>query len=564
MKKPSKILYFGKKALAFLLSVFVLSLAVFYVSRLAPGDPLVSYYGDRAEKLTPQERAQAEEKLGLDEPIFTQYVRWAQNALHGDFGISYKYKMPAGEVIASRAGNTLLLGGVGFVLIFTLSLLLGMLCAQREGTLFDRAVCKLGTITSCIPEFWLSLLLILIFAIELRVLPSSGAYSIGQQNNIADRAAHLILPLAVVVLGHLWYYAYMIRNRLLDEMRADYVLLAKSKGLTRRAVMLRHCLRNTMPAYQRADRPAYPRRAGRAGNGGAAMNDRFQIVGARPLPEAAPTKNRHSLRGKPVVSAVILSLIVLACLFCELIMTKDPTYLDLAHCSTAPCREFLFGTDTMGRDIFSMIWYGGRLSLFIGVGSTVISTLLAILFGAVSGLAPKWLDALLMRLTEILLSVPNLLLVIFLQAVIGTTSAWSIALVIGLTSWTSIAKVVRTEVQQLRASEYVIAAKCMGGSFFHILRCHLAPNFFSSILFMVVMNVRSAIIAESTLSFMGLGLPIEVVTWDSMLSLAEKALMTDAWWILLIPGAFLVVTLLCITTLGDYLRSRTSRKESNL
>lgn len=282
------------------------------------------------------------------------------------------------------------------------------------------------------------------------------------------------------------------------------------------------------------------------------MNDRFQIVGARPLPEAAPTKNRHSLRGKPVASAMILSLIVLGCLFCELIMTKDPTYLDLAHCSAAPCREFLFGTDTMGRDIFSMIWYGGRLSLFIGVGSTVISTLLAISFGAVSGLAPKWLDALLMRLTEILLSVPNLLLVIFLQAVIG------------LTSWTSIAKVVRTEVRQLRASEYVIAAKCMGGSFFHILRCHLAPNFFSSVLFMVVMNVRSAIIAESTLSFMGLGLPIEVVTWGSMLSLAEKALMTDAWWILLIPGAFLVVTLLCIMNLGDYLRSRTSRKESNL
>lgn len=282
------------------------------------------------------------------------------------------------------------------------------------------------------------------------------------------------------------------------------------------------------------------------------MNDRFQIVGARPLPEAAPTKNRHSLRGKPVASAMILSLIALGCLFCELIMTKDPTYLDLAHCSAVPCREFLFGTDTMGRDIFSMIWYGGRLSLFIGVGSTVISTLLAILFGTVSGLAPKWLDALLMRLTEILLSVPNLLLVIFLQAVIG------------LTSWTSIAKVVRTEVRQLRASEYVIAAKCMGGSFFHILRCHLAPNFFSSILFMAVMNVRSAIIAESTLSFMGLGLPIEVVTWGSMLSLAEKALMTDAWWILLIPGAFLVVTLLCITNLGDYLRSRTSRKESNL
>ena len=245
-------------------------------------------------------------------------------------------------------------------------------------------------------------------------------------------------------------------------------------------------------------------------------------------------------------------------------MTKAPTYLDLAHCSTAPCREFLFGTDTMGRDIFSMIWYGGRLSLFIGVGSTVISTLLAILFGAVSGLAPKWLDALLMRLTEILLSVPNLLLVIFLQAVIGTPSAWSIALVIGLTSWTSIAKVVRTEVRQLRGSEYILAAKCMGGSFFYILRRHLAPNFLSSIMFMVVMNVRSAMIAESTLSFMGIGLPLEVISWGSMLSLAEKALLTNAWWIIVIPGVFLVVTLLCMTNIGHDLRRRANHRHSNL
>lgn len=245
-------------------------------------------------------------------------------------------------------------------------------------------------------------------------------------------------------------------------------------------------------------------------------------------------------------------------------MTKDPTYLDLAHCSAVPCREFLFGTDTIGRDIFSMIWYGGRLSLFIGVGSTVISTLLAILFGAVSGLAPKWLDALLMRLTEILLSVPNLLLVIFLQAVIGTPSAWSIALVIGLTSWTSIAKVVRTEVRQLRGSEYILAAKCMGGSFFYILRRHLAPNFLSSIMFMVVMNVRSAMIAESTLSFMGIGLPLEVISWGSMLSLAEKALLTNAWWIIVIPGVFLVVTLLCMTNIGHDLRRRANHRHSNL
>ena len=243
-----RILYYGKKVLLFVLSVFLLSAAVFCVSRLAPGDPLVSYYGDRVEKMTPAERAWAEEKLGLNDPLPTQYVRWLENALRGDFGISYKYKMDAAEVIGSRAGNTLLLGGVGFLLIFVCSPLLGILCAWFEDRPLDRILCRLGTAASCIPEFWLSLVLILVFSAVLRWLPSSGAYSIGG-GGVGDRIIHLILPLTVVVASHLWYYAYLIRNRILEEVRADYVLLAKSKGLTRRGILFRHCLRNTVPAY---------------------------------------------------------------------------------------------------------------------------------------------------------------------------------------------------------------------------------------------------------------------------------------------------------------------------
>lgn len=249
MKKKNRALYYAEKALVFVVSVVVLSVAVFYVSRLAPGDPLVSYYGDRVEKMTPAEREAAETRLGLNEPIYVQYVKWVQNAARGDFGISYKYKMDVVDVISARVGNTLLLGGIGFALIFVLSLLLGVLCAWFEDRWPDRILCKLGTVTSCIPEFWLSLVLILVFAVTLRLLPSSGAYSIGKKGDIADRIVHLILPLSVVVLTHLWYYAYMVRNRLLDEVRADYVLLAKSYGLSKRAVMFRHCLRNTLPAY---------------------------------------------------------------------------------------------------------------------------------------------------------------------------------------------------------------------------------------------------------------------------------------------------------------------------
>lgn len=293
------------------------------------------------------------------------------------------------------------------------------------------------------------------------------------------------------------------------------------------------------------------------------MNGAFERVGIRPLPPE-PVSKPQRRRGAPVLSAVLLSAIVAGCLTCGLFAAKDPSYMDLQHCAVPPGSAFWFGTDTMGRDIFSMIWHGGRLSLFIGVTAAAVSTVLGVVFGAVSGCAPGWLDAALMRLTEIWLSVPSLLLTVLLQAALGRASPLSLALVIGASDWTAIAKVVRTEVRQLRNSEYILVAKSMGGGFFYLLRRHLAPNFIPSILFMVVMNVRTAIAAESTLSFMGLGLPLETVTWGSMLSLSEKALLSGAWWIILIPGGFLTVTLLCVTSLGDYLRKSASRRERSL
>ena len=249
MIKRNRMIYYGKKLIIFLLSVLILSVVVFYVARLAPGDPLVSYYGDRTEKMSPQEREWAMEKLGLDKPIYVQYAKWIENVFHGDFGISFKYKQDVVEVISGRIINTLLLGGIGFLCIFVGSLLLGVFCAWYEERWIDRILCKLGTISSCIPEFWLSLVLILIFAVTLRILPSSGAYTTGKANDIADRFIHLIMPLTIVTLEHLWYYAYMIRNKILEEVRTDYVLLAKSKGLNKRRILFRHCLRNVMPAY---------------------------------------------------------------------------------------------------------------------------------------------------------------------------------------------------------------------------------------------------------------------------------------------------------------------------
>lgn len=223
------------------------------------------------------------------------------------------------------------------------------------------------------------------------------------------------------------------------------------------------------------------------------MNKSFEIVGIRPLETTESSAKNRGFSYFPWLSVLLLAVILLGCIFASLIMTKDPAYMDLAQYNHPPGSEYLFGTDTMGRDIFSCIWYGGRISVFIGITATVLSTCIAVTYGTMSALAPDWLDTALMRLTEILLSIPNLLLVILLLACLGKPNAFSIAVVIGLTSWPPIAKVVRTEVKQIAGSDFWVAARTMGGGFFYILRTHLMPNFIASIMFMVVMNVRSAI-----------------------------------------------------------------------
>lgn len=293
------------------------------------------------------------------------------------------------------------------------------------------------------------------------------------------------------------------------------------------------------------------------------LDECFAQVGIRP-DAALPVAKAKRYQDKPVVSTAVFLAVAAGCLASGLFLTKDPAYMDLYHADTAPCKEFLFGTDRMGRDIFAMVWYGGRISLTVGFLAALISTAVAILVGTASGLSSGWPDFLLMRFTDIVLSIPNLLLVILIQAVLGKANVFSIALVIGITGWTSIAKVVRTEVRQLRDSEYVTASRCMGAGFFWMMRKHFVPNLLSSIMFMVVMNIRGAIVCESTLSFLGMGLPLEAVSWGSMLSLADQSLLSGSWWVIVIPGFFLATTLLCITDLGNYVRKSANLKRSNL
>lgn len=242
------ILFIINKAIQFVLTIIILSIVVFYMARLAPGDPLKSYYGESVERMSEENKEAARERLGLNKPIYVQYAKWVQNAFEGDLGISFKYKKEVKNVIGSVYQNTLILGIVSYILTFFFAILLGIFCAIREDTWIDKIICKIGIITNCIPSFFVALVLILIFCINMKVLPTSGAYSIGKANDIIDRMRHMILPVTVMVLSHLWYYTYMIRNKLLEETREDYVLLCKVKGVSKKKIMTKHCFRNILPS----------------------------------------------------------------------------------------------------------------------------------------------------------------------------------------------------------------------------------------------------------------------------------------------------------------------------
>lgn len=273
---------------------------------------------------------------------------------------------------------------------------------------------------------------------------------------------------------------------------------------------------------------------------------------------------RERLRGKPLLSGSLLMVILLGCIFAPLIANHDPSDYYLEALNRSPDSEYYFGTDSLGRDLFSIMFYGGRTSIAIGLLGAAIIAAIGVTYGTISGTANDRVDSVMMRIAEMGGSIPTLLLVLILTAVFPARNVITMAAVIGVTGWFGLARIVRSEVRQIRNSEYVLYARCTGGGFFYVMRRHLVPNFLSATMFVIVSNISTCITTESTLSFLGLGLPVEVLSWGCMLSLANKALILNTWWVIVIPGVFLVTTLLCITSLANYLRKETNRRPSIL
>ena len=238
--------YLARRLLRLLGMLLLLSLLVFLMARLSPGDPLRSWYGDGVERMSAAEKAAMSHKLGLDRSLPVQYGIWLRGVLTGDLGISLRYKQSVTAVMGNVLLNTVALGVLSYVLTFLLAFRMGQKSALSEGSLRDRWLTRWSITVGSIPSFFLALLLILILAVQLPLFPTGGAYSYGMKYSLPDRLWHLVLPTAVIVLGHVGYYGLMVRNLLAEETRKDYVLLLKSHGIPKTEIVNRCCTRNIL------------------------------------------------------------------------------------------------------------------------------------------------------------------------------------------------------------------------------------------------------------------------------------------------------------------------------
>lgn len=253
-----------------------------------------------------------------------------------------------------------------------------------------------------------------------------------------------------------------------------------------------------------------------------------------------------------ILGLVIVLGVTFAAIFAPLIAPFDPNELHLDAILKAPCAEFPLGTDRLGRDVLSRLLYGGRVSLWVGFVAVGISISIGALLGLVSGYFGGLVDEIVMRFVDIMLCFPSFFLILAVVAFLEP-SLFNIMVVIGLTSWMGVARLVRAETLTLREREFVSAARLAGTSTWRIMTRHILPNAMAPVTISAILGIGGAILIESGLSFLGLGVQPPQASWGNML-MDGKSVIEEASWLSLFPGLAILITVLGYNLLGESLR----------
>ena len=275
-------------------------------------------------------------------------------------------------------------------------------------------------------------------------------------------------------------------------------------------------------------------------------------------------------REAPLAAVVILGGLVLVAVFADLIAPYDPTTPVKGAEMFAPpfwmeggSLAMPLGTDFQSRDILSRLIYGARVSLFVGLMGTLVAGGIGTALGILSGYVGGWVDQIIMRVTDAWLALPAIVFAIFLAALLGP-SMWNIIIILGLVYWTRYARVIRGEVLTLRERDFVKLAEIAGASKLRVIKKHILPNVMNTATVLASLTVGVVIIAEASLSFLGVGVPPPQPAWGLMLSEARPTLMAGQWWLTVFPGVCILLIVLATQLFGDWLRVRLDPQLRNL
>ena len=662
------------------------SLLVFFLIHLIPGDPVTLMLGETAQ---PADVQKLRQDLGLDKPLSAQLVEFFVNLTHGDLGRSLHRRTPVVSILASRFPATLELALISLATALLIAFPLGILSAVRANTPVDTASRFFALLGVSIPHFWLGPMMILLFSIRLDLLPVLGRSSL----------ASYILPALTLGTALSAILTRMIRSSLLEVIRAQYITTAHAKGVHPAKVILKHALRNALIpvttiiglqfgsllggsiitetifswpgigrelilAIQGRDYPlvqgcvllisftyvfinlltdlvygildpriqyssgstgffaslsrffrravAMPMRLTRRGRIlwvvviaaviviGASAGVRGEILrsGAWSIGWIASTWRkvagidlvwlrwvivaaiglmpfgagwywrrvdarswRRFVRNRPAIAGFVIAYVFLLIAVIGPYLTPfDPVAQALKNRLKLPDATHWFGTDDMGRDLFSRVLAGARISIYVGTVVTIISMISGVLIGVSAGLAGGWVDELVMRIVDILLAFPGILLAIGLVAVMGPDIN-NVILALCLMGWVGYARLARGQVLAVREEDYVMAARSLGASFGHLIFKHILPNISAPVIVQATLGMAGVILAEAGLSFLGLGVQPPTPSWGGILN-SGVDYFREGPHMTLFPGLAIMLVVMGLNFLGDGLRDALDPKRT--
>jgi peptide/nickel transport system permease protein len=287
------------------------------------------------------------------------------------------------------------------------------------------------------------------------------------------------------------------------------------------------------------------------------MSDLSSALGAG-RPAARRPRLRIPLR--TLFPALLTATFLLCAIFANVLAPYDPNAQQLQDFLLPPSFAHLMGTDTLGRDVFSRVIYGSRVSLLVGVMSVGLAGVIGVLLGIVAAMARGWIGEAIMRLTDLVLALPAVLIALAVAATIGP-SLTNVILLIGMLYWAQFSRMVFSEASAIRQADYVQSAYAIGCNPLRILWRHILPNLVNTVIVLATLQVATAILLEATLSFLGVGVPPPTPSWGVMVADARSDVELG-WWAVTCPGAAIMLTVLAINLLGDDLRDRLDPKSA--